>query len=236
MLRALSLTPDLVALVDRIVPEAGREPGLKPLADDEYRRLAAAIMQEADGALHLFAYGSLIWKPQAGFTPVGKVRAHGWRRSFCLNLTTFRATPDQPGLMLALDHGGCCDGVLVRADNGIELDRVESLLRREIEYAEDVPYVRWIAVRHNNKKIRALTFYAAPRGDGIAVRLPIEDQASRIARAAGSAGTCVAYLHHTVVKLLEHGIDDGYLWELQALVAQEIRAMQPTDASGLPSY
>jgi glutathione-specific gamma-glutamylcyclotransferase len=228
MPRTLSLTSDLVAVVDRVVPEVGREPGLKPLADDEYRRLAAAIMQEANGALHIFAFGSLAWKPQTGFTPLGKVRAYGWRRSFCLNLTTFRGTPDQPGLMLALDYGGCCDGVLVRADQGIELDGVEALLRREVDYVEDVPYVRWITVQNGNKKVRALTFYAAPRGDGLAVHLSIEEQASRIARAAGSAGTCAAYLRNTVVKLMEHGINDAYLWKLQALVAQEIQAMQPT--------
>ncbi len=233
MPRTLSLTPDLVALVDRIVPETGGEPGLKLLADDEYRRLATAIMQEIKGVLHIFAYGSLIWKPQLGFTSVGKARAYGWRRSFCLNLTTFRATPEQPGLMLALDYGGCCDGVLVRADEGMNLDVVEALLRREMEYAEDIPSVRWIIVRNGGKKVRALTFYAAPRGDGLTAHLPVEVQASRIARAAGSAGTCVAYLHNTVVKLMEHGIDDGYLWKLQALVAQEIQAMQSTGASGL---
>jgi len=225
------LTPDLVALVDRIVPEVGCEPGLKPLADDEYRRLATAIMQNANGILHIFGYGSLVWKPQPGFTSLGKVRAYGWRRSYCVNLTTFRATPDQPGLMLALNHGGCCDGVLVQANEGTELDGVEALLKREIDYAEDVPYVRWITVQNGNKKVRALTFYAAPRGDGFAVHLPIEGQASRIARAAGSAGTCVAYLHNTVVNLMENGIDDGYLWKLQALVAQEIQAMRSTGTS-----
>src|SRR5215510_12962498 len=69
--RTLSLTPDLIALVDRIVPEVGREPGLKLLEGDGYRRLAGAIMQEANGPLHIFAYGSLIWKPQTGFTTLG---------------------------------------------------------------------------------------------------------------------------------------------------------------------
>jgi len=234
MPRTLSLTPDLVALVDRTVPEVGREPGLKPLSNDEFRRLADAIVQEANGALQIFAFGSLIWKPQAGFTPLGKVRAYGWHRSYCINLTTFRGTPDQPGLMLAIDYGGCCDGVLVQGDEGMDRDGVEALLKREIAYVEDLPYVRWITVRNGNKTLRALTFYAAPRGDWT-VYLSIEEQASRIARAAGSAGSCAAYLHNTVVKLMEHGIDDPYLWRLQALVAKEIQAMQPISSRGLSS-
>lgn len=233
MPRALSLTSELVALVDRIVPESGTEPGLKPLADDAYGRLAATIVQQTNGILQIFAYGSLVWKPQAGFTPIGKARAHGWHRSYCLNLTTFRATPDQPGLMLALDRGGCCDGILLRADDGMGADGVESLLRREIAYTEDVPFVRWITVRNGGRKVRALTSYVAPRGDGLAVHLPVEEQVRRIARAAGSAGSCAAYLHNTVVKLMEHGIDDGYLWNLQARVASEIQAMQPTSINGL---
>lgn len=222
--RILSLTAELVEAVDRIVPEVDPEPGLTPLRDDEYRRLADVIVHKAGKTLHVFAYGSLIWKPQMGFTPVRKVRAHGWHRSFCLNLSTFRGTPDQPGLMLALDYGGCCDGILLRADGATRLDRIEGLLRREIDYAEDVPCIRWITVRYGTEKTTALTFYAAPRGHGLSVRLPLEEQARRIARAAGSAGTCAAYLHNTIVNLIEHGIDDGYLWKLQALVAQEICA------------
>jgi cation transport protein ChaC len=185
-------------------------------------------MRSAGGILNVFAYGSLIWKPPSGFIVLEKVRAYGWRRSFCLNLTTFRGTPDQPGLMLALDRGGCCDGVLMRADEGSGVESIEGLLRREIDYAEDVASLRWIPVRNGNGKVTALTFYAAPRGDGVFIHLPLEEQASRIARAAGSAGSCAAYLHNTVVKLLEHGIHDSYLWKLQALVADEIRVSGAT--------
>ena len=234
MRRSLSLTPDLVASVERIVPEDGTEPGLTPLADDEYRRLANEITSNTDGPLHIFAYGSLIWKPQAGLVSLGKVRAYGWRRNFSLNLTTFRGTPEQPGLMLALDYGGCCDGILMQADQAMGLEHLESMLQREIDYADDVPCIRWITVRHRNEKVSALTFYAASRGTDYLVNLPIEEQAYRIARAAGRAGTCAAYLHNTIVKLMEYGIDDGYLWKLQALVAQEILAEPASSAPKAP--
>ena len=225
---SLSLTSDLVASVDRIVPQVSHEPGLTPLSDDKYQELADSIMRNANGLLHIFSYGSLIWKLQAGLIPLGKVRAYGWRRSFCLNLTTFRATPEQPGLMLALDYGGCCDGILMRADDGMGLDHLESLLRREIDYAEDVPYVRWITVRKGNENVTELTFYAAPRREGLYVKLTLDEQAKRIAHAAGPTGTCAAYLHNTIVKLIEHSINDGYLWKLQVLVAQAIRASYTT--------
>jgi glutathione-specific gamma-glutamylcyclotransferase len=34
----------------------------------------------------------------------------GWHRAFCMQLMRFRGSPEQPGLMLALDHGGSCKG------------------------------------------------------------------------------------------------------------------------------
>jgi len=148
MANALSLTPELVASVDRTAPEVGQEAGQTPLADEEFRRLAHGIVREAGNTLHVFAYGSLIWKSQAGFTPIGMARAHGWRWSFSINLTTWRGTPDQPGLLLALDYGGSCGGILLRADDGIGPDRVEELLRRDIDYAEIS------CLRHLNERIQ----------------------------------------------------------------------------------
>ena len=82
-------------------------------------------------------------------------------------------------------------------------------------------------VWRGSDKWRALAFWAAPRADGYYLNLPIEEQAIRLARAAGHVGTCAEYLHNTVAKLEEHGIHDSYLWRLQKLVADEIRRMHP---------
>ena len=56
-------------------------------------------------------------------------------------------------------------------------------------------------------------------------QLAIEQQARRIARAAGHWGHNATYLHNTILKLKDYGIHDSYLWELQALVAQEIKGL-----------
>ena len=48
--------------------------------------------------------------------------AEGWHRCFCLHLEGYRGTPEQPGLMLALDQGGRCEGVLQRLpENAVEV-------------------------------------------------------------------------------------------------------------------
>ena len=53
----------------------------------------------------VFGYGSLLWNP--GFEPIEQMRADlpGYRRSFCMLSIHHRGTPEDPGLVLALDAG-----------------------------------------------------------------------------------------------------------------------------------
>ena len=67
------------------------------------------------------------------------------------------------------------------------------------------------------------------------IKLPIEEQARRLARAAGHVGSCAEYLHKTVHTLHQLGIHDTYLWRLQHLVAEEIRRMQTAKDKGASS-
>ena len=66
-----------------------------------------------DRPIQLFAYGvaDLEARDRASAPSVRAV-ARGWHRAFCLRTHRFRGTPDQPGLMMALDRGGQCRGVL----------------------------------------------------------------------------------------------------------------------------
>lgn len=101
---------------------------------------------------------------------------------------------------------------------------MEALLRREIGYEVDFSSVRWVKVRGEAGAFRALVFYAAPLHPGMHVRLALDEQVRRLARAAGHMGSCAAYLRNTVQHLEELGIRDRYLWQLQRLVAEEIAA------------
>ena len=225
--RQLSLTAALVASVDRKEPDSGPEYGLIEMTDEEFHQAAGQILsQNANSRFWVFAYGSLIWKPDFEHVEHVTCKAFGWRRSFSLDIVRWRATPQQPGLMMALDYGGCCHGGAFRLSEDDHLAQMLRLLRREASYKEDLPSIRWIDVQTGNKKFRALTFWAAPRSKGYYVNLPLEEQAQRLARAAGHLGTSAEYLHNTIVKLEEFGIHDSYLWRLQKLVADEIRQMR----------
>lgn len=224
--RRLALTRTHVARVARDVPDPGPSARYARLTDDDLGALAHRLLAENAGApFWVFAYGSLIWKPAFERVAMRSCVAHGWRRSFCLNMLNWRATPEQPGLMLALERGGACSGVAYRMPDDDPHGRMLRLLKREVSYHEDIPWLRWLNVRAREGVFRALAFYCAPQGDEDFVRLPVAEQAARLARAVGHGGSCAEYLLNTVEHLEALGIRDRYLWRLQDLVAAEIDAM-----------
>ena len=76
--------------------------------------------------LWLFGYGSLIWNPGLPAVETVRSKVHGYHRGLYLWSRVNRGTPEQPGLVLALDRGGSCSGMAFRlAAEGAEphLDR-----------------------------------------------------------------------------------------------------------------
>lgn len=228
MRRKLVLTPDLVARVDRKVPQdhLPPDPDREPMRDEDYAEAVQSILlANGSGPLFVFAYGSLLWNPGFEFEARLPARLRGWHRAFCIRLSRFRGSPEQPGLMLALDHGGSCKGEAFRIAEETAAIELDKLLRREVPFRRIASAWRWVDIDIGDRRQRALTFYAGMRRDSFYVDLPIAAQAHMLARAAGHGGSGAAYLHYTVMKLEELGIHDTYLWELQHLVADEIQGL-----------
>lgn len=221
--RVMALGLAHLAKVAREVPKVERVSHLTKLSDSEMVDVAKSLVDQLDGGpFWLFAYGSLIWRPDFEQVEARRGVVHGWRRSFCLRILDWRATPEQPGLMLALQRGGACTGVAYRMPDDDPPSRMLRLLKREISYREDLSWTRWVTVRGPEGPVRALAFYCAPEGDPDVERLTTDEQARRLALAVGPAGSCAEYLYNTVSHLEALGIRDGYLWDLQARVAAAI--------------
>jgi cation transport protein ChaC len=220
--RPIALSDDHIA---RIAPAEGlpHDPGWRLLEDADLDRLARQLTQDKHGPIPIFAYGSLIWNPGFAVQAHRRARAIGWHRSFSISLDHFRGSPERPGLMLALASGGSCDGLLLEIAGGTETESLRAILRRELPAHELSNNVCWIEVETERGREEALTFYADPVGTRLA-DLTIEEQAGRLARAAGVGGSGAEYLLRTVQALAEHGLHDDYLWTLQHLVAREIEA------------
>lgn len=232
-MRQMSLTPELVALCHRDEIDPGPSGEWTQLSDDDFTTLSTRLAGEADeGPLWVFAYGSLIWKP--AFESVEQLRAsaHGWHRSFCLDLVRWRGSAEQPGLMMALERGGRCDGVIYRLPDGDKAAHIERLLRREIDDHEAVASVRWVPVRTAQGRLRALGFWVGVTGRGTSVGQPLEKVAWVLARACGHVGSGAEYLYNTVSHLETFGIHDRNLWRLQEMVAAEIRSIHGHGIAG----
>ncbi|MFT4185204.1 MAG: gamma-glutamylcyclotransferase [Rhizobium sp.] len=222
----MELTDELVSFSLRAEIDPGPDPRRRPISNDELEALAERLHREAEGgALWVFAYGSLIWKPDfdAVESRIGAVK--GWHRSFCLEIARWRGSQTQPGLMLALRRGGHCKAVVFRLADDDRLGQIRRMLRREVGSLEDAATIRWIRVQTKQGPVRALVFWADPKGERVTSELPLETVARVLARACGHMGSCAEYLYLTVKHLEEWGIRDTNLWQLQKLVADEIRSI-----------
>lgn len=221
----MTLTEELVSSSIRTEEDLGPEPNRIPMTDQDVETLSERLFLESgDTPLWVFAYGSLIWKPDFNAVGLRYGGVRGWHRSFCLRLTRWRGTQSQPGLMLALRRGGSCNGIVFRLSEEDRLAQIQRMIRREISSISDAYSIRWVAVDTPDGPVRALTFWAGPRGDRVLNGLPLESVAHVLARACGHIGSCAEYLYHTVRHLEEKGIRDRNLWKLQELVAAEIEA------------
>src|SRR4030088_2691417 len=81
--------------------------------------------------LWVFAYGSLMWRPAFSFVErvqEGVIRGARGALGFFLFP---RGTPERPGLVLGLDHGGTCRGIAYRVPSAARTDTVAYLRARE---------------------------------------------------------------------------------------------------------
>ncbi len=220
----MSLTAGLVALCHLEIPEPPRDPDTVRFTDADYDCAATEVLSElGDGPIWVFAYGSLIWKPAADIAEQRRSTAHGWHRSFCLEMRSWRGSPEQPGLMMALRRGGSCTSIAQRPVGHDRHSLIVRLLRREIGGPIGYAALRLIELQSNEGPLRALCFYADPPEVADTPELPAEQIASTLARACGHIGSGAEYLFKTVAALQAANIQDPHLWHLQDLVAKEIR-------------
>jgi len=230
--RSLALTEDLVALTIRPLEDPGPPAGISYFDDADYPSILAHTMAGAPpGApVWLFAFGSLIWKPGCDFVEERKGLVRGWHRAFRLGFDVrWRGNAEHPNLMMGLDRGGQCHGILYRLPPGEEEGNLDLLIRREVRIKPPagVPITqtaRWLTVHSQGERLRAVAFVMNRGGPGYQGARPHEETAEYLAKSCGINGSGAEYLYKTVAKLAEHGIYDRNLWQLQELVAEKIRA------------
>jgi cation transport protein ChaC len=220
------------ALVDRVIAEGehddGPPPGLTATTPEDIAGYVATILGAEPDApeIWIFAYGSLIWKPACNFVEIRTGVLNGWHRAFCLGWNTrFRGCVKNPGLMLALDRGGACNGVLYRLPPDAVDDNLTLLCQREMGHKPSSFPPRWVTVRSAQGPVRAVTFCVDRNGGRYVTGLDEAAVADVLAKAAGPRGSMAEYLYQTVRHLEDMGVHDSHLWRLQELVAERLEAL-----------
>lgn len=222
--RVMALTPELVTAAARVVEDAGPSPGAVYMTDADYALAIEEVLSQAPaGDFWLFGYGSLLWKPACEFAESRMAVVSGWHRAFCFRTARFRGTRDNPGLMLALDRGGRCKGMIFRLPSDQVRDSLATLFRRELMVKPSVNVPRWMKAETDGGPIRAFGFVVNRQSPHYAGNMPADQAADILATAAGHWGSCADYLRETVWRLEELGIHDASLWRIQELVAERLK-------------
>ena len=209
------------ALESKLLQQLLAHPELdfKIWSDEELlRSIEATLQEQTHDELWIFAYGSLIWNPL--FDPIDRRLAvvEGWQRQFCLLAPVGRGTIDNPGLVLGLKPGNCCQGIAYRLPIDENLKSELLLLwRREMVVGSYIP--RWITGTIDNHKIELLAFTVNSQ-HSVYVNPSTDEIVESLATARGVLGSSAEYLSYTVGGLLAEGIKDSELVELDRLVRE----------------
>ena len=225
--RTMKLTPELVARVYRPIPDTGPSPSFVHMSEEDYDRVTNEVLRDhpPNEDLWIFAYGSLLWRPACEIDGQEMAGLKGWHRKFCIRLARYRGTPENPGLIMALDRGGSCQAVVQRLSAKTARDRLGQLMRREMSSKEHLTNrPRWVSVDAGSKRRRAVVFVVARSSPYYSGDLSLAQTAKILGRAVGHWGSGAEYLMNTVRQLESLGIHDRNLWHLQELVAARIAA------------
>jgi len=162
------------------------------------RTLAALQAQHPHGQdLWVFGYASLIWRPEFDALETHRTHVHGWHRSLKMWSRINRGSPDCPGLVFALLHGGSCQGLVYR---------------REMPMSVYEP--RWLPCPTPRGSVRALGFTLAREHPSYTGALSDARLREIFRHASGRFGSTREYALQTLQALRDIGIEDRALARL----------------------
>jgi cation transport protein ChaC len=181
--------------------------------------LPSSSMSATEHDLWVFAYGSLMWRPDFPYTQARHARLAGYRRCFCIYSIHHRGTKARPGLVLGLDRGGACEGIAYCVAAGDAADTVRYLRAREqVSGVYREAHVPIMLMGEPRRGVRALVYIVERAHPSYAGPLPLVSQARLIRGASGRSGNNLDYLISTLRHLAELGIRERELERLLALI------------------
>ncbi|WP_424140385.1 gamma-glutamylcyclotransferase [Roseomonas chloroacetimidivorans] len=208
-----------------MVRDAGSGTVLTDAERERSLRETLAARPDDGSPVWLFGYGSLIWNPIIHYVESRVATVEGWQRAFCLSTPAGRGSPENPGLVLALDRGGSCTGVAFRIAEDVLTDELSIVWRREMLTGAYVPH--WVALHDSTGRVfgSGIAFTINRSGPQYAA-LPEDVTIQRLATAEGQLGTAAEYLFQTQDGLQRLGIRDPLIDHLAQAVSEVQKTKQ----------
>jgi glutathione-specific gamma-glutamylcyclotransferase len=183
--------------------------------------------------LWVFAYGSLMWRPNFQFSERAHALLEGAHRALCIYSVVHRGVHRAPGLVLGLDRGGRCEGVAYRVPGSLAKETRAYLHRRENvtnTYLAATKPVKLLDGSH--RTVPALCYIANRCHPQYARDMPPERQAYLVRRSTGASGANIDYVVNTVEHLRELGVHDERLEQLMAMLGHSLAKAKYSGADG----
>ena len=167
----------------------------------------------------VFGYGSLMWRPGFPHVETRPGRLIGAHRSLCVFSHVHRGTPERPGLVMGLNNGGACRGMVFRVADGDWPEVLAYLRAREQVtnvYLESVRPVRL----DDGSSVAALCYLVDRHHRQYAGELPDDVMVEIISGSTGQSGPNRDYVFNTVAHLREMGVTDRRLFALADRLAE----------------
>lgn len=190
-----------------------------PMTAEAHERSIAEMLElrrrqgYEDQDIWLFAYGSLIWRPECPAIESLRGYIEGFHRGLYLWSRIHRGTPEQPGLVFGLDEGGSCHGVAFKLSAEDLQCHLLALWKREMPDCSYRP--TWVpCVLENGRTVAALAFVVARNQPTYAGQLSDEIVRKVFDTARGQCGTTYDYVAQTAVTLRNVDMPDEELERL----------------------
>lgn len=168
----------------------------------------------------VFAYGSLMWRPDFTYTERQPATVYGYHRSLCIFSWVHRGTREKPGLVFGLDVGGSCEGAAFKIPRHAQRETIDLLRARELVtevYQEAKEPITLTGTRKGT--VNAILYTAVLEHEQYASDLGHEETVRFIKQGVGKSGINTDYVLSTYDHLCEEGIRDDVL----AALCRDIR-------------
>jgi cation transport protein ChaC len=195
--------------------------GLLTIVNHRTATFAVPLDSASSDDLWVFGYGSLMWRPGFDFIERKAARLIGAHRALCVYSIAHRGTPEKPGLVLGLDHGGACQGIAFRVAAGNRAATIAYLREREQinKVYREVMRSVWLD-DDARMRVSALCYVVDRRHPQYAGRLTLEQQLHYVRQGHGKSGANRDYVLSTVAEMEAQGGRDSDLHRLAELLRQ----------------